>query len=174
MNKRKVLNVAVALIASCPGLAIAATAVSTSCSTDARAVSTTYYNCVGSTHNGLDITNGSCAEWNLRGMLQGAYYYTYYGSCANTCTDSTCNNLYVVNGANGWDFRQLYVYANANSYSKTCDGCVLGLVGSSHGTPGLTHADNRQYGTRKTAWYSAKVTCGANIMCGSVVGYPTL
>jgi hypothetical protein len=158
----------------------AATAKGPICETSANVNSTTYYNCSGSSHTALDMGNASCGEWNHRGMLSGSFYYKYYGGCAAACYGSDCNggagNYYVVTGANGWDFRQLHIYANVSSGSKTCDGCALGLVGGTGSATGPhVHADNRQYGTRKSAWYTSKgTTCGSSAYCGNVVGYPTL
>lgn len=126
----------------------------------------------------LDISNMTCSEWNHRGMILGSVHYRYTGGCANSCTGGTsCNggagNYYVVTGANGWDFRQLFINASASSYSKTCDRCVLGLVGASGGaTRSLARSDNRQYGTRKSAWMSPSLACGQT--APTIVGYPTL
>jgi hypothetical protein len=158
----------------------AATANGPICDTAAWVNSTTYYNCSGSSHTALDIGNGTCAEWNHRGMLVGNFAYRYYGGCAGACYGSTCNggagNYYVVTGASGWDFRQLHFYANVSSGTKTCDRCALGLVGGTGSATGPhVHADNRQYGTRKSAWYtSVGTTCGSSGYCNNRVGVPTL
>ena len=169
------------LVAGSAGTVSAATAVGAICDTAARVGSTTYYSCSGSSHNALDMSNGTCSEWNHRGMLQGNYNYRYYGGCANNCVGgTTCNggagNYYVVTGAHGWDFRQLHVNSNVSSGTKTCDRCALGLVGSTGNSTGAhVHADNRQYSTRKTAWYTSKgTTCGTNAYCGNIIGAPTL
>jgi len=180
MNLRKMQCIAAVLAAGVPGLVAAATAMPMSCDSSSKATSTTYYSCTSSAHNALDISSGLyCGEWNLRGMLVGNHAYRFYsGSCANTCTAGTvCNNYVAVVGANGWDFRQLYIYSNANSVSKTCDRCALGLLGAAHGSgpKGSIHAENRQYGTRMTSWYTqAGIICGASVSCGSPVGYPVL
>lgn len=161
--------------------ALSATAVGPICDTAARVGSTTYYSCSGSSHNALDMSNGTCSEWNHRGMINVSRAYTYYGGCANNCSGGTsCNggagNYYVVTGATGWDFRQLHLNSNVSSGSKTCDRCALGLVGSTGNSTGAhVHADNRQYGTRKTAWYtSVGTTCGSSAYCSNRVGTPTL
>ncbi|WP_394843659.1 peptidase M23 [Pendulispora brunnea] len=162
------------------GAVNAETAVGPICDQGARVGSTTYYSCNGASHNALDMSNGTCSEWNHRGMINVSKYYRYYGGCANTCSGSSCNggagNYYVVSGSNGWEFRQLHVNANGSSGSKTCDRCPLGLVGSTGQSTGAhVHADNRQYGTRKTAWYtSVGTTCGSSAYCGNRVGTPTL
>jgi hypothetical protein len=181
MNVKNMMYAAAALVAGFAGVASAATANGAICDTAARVGSTTYYSCSGSSHTALDMSNGTCSEWNHRAMIAGSRYYAYYGGCAANCSGgTTCNggagNYYVVTGASGWDFRQLHLNANASSGSKTCDGCALGLVGSTGNSSGAhVHADNRQYGTRKSAWYTSKgTTCGSSAYCGNVVGYPTL
>jgi len=181
MNVKNMMYAAAALVAGWSGAALAATAVGPICDTAARVGSTTYYSCSGSSHTALDMSNGTCSEWNHRGMLQGDFHFQYYGGCAANCSGgTTCNggagNYYVVTGGSGWDFRQLHLNANQNSFSKTCNGCVLGLVGSTGNSTGAhVHADNRQYQTRKSAWYTSKgTTCGSSAYCGNVVGYPTL
>jgi len=178
MNVKNLVYTAATLLA---GSVSAATAVGPICDTAARVGSTTYYSCSGGTHTALDMSNGTCSVWNHRGMLSGSFYYRYYGGCANNCSGgTTCNggagNYYVVSGSNGWDFRQLHLNSNASSGTKTCDRCALGLVGSTGNSTGAhVHADNRQYATRKSAWYTSKgTTCGSSAYCGNTVGYPTL
>jgi len=165
------------------GMAFNAAAVSAGgpmCTTSARVNSTTYYSCSGSSHTALDMSNGTCGEWNHRAMLNASKYYRYYGGCGYSCYGGGCNggagNYYVVTGSNGWDFRQLHFIANASSGSKTCDGCALGLIGGTGTATGPhSHADNRQYGTRKSGWYtSAGTTCGTSANCTHIVGYPKL
>lgn len=162
----------------------AATANGPICMAGARVGSTTYYSCSGSAHSALDMSNGTCSEWNHRGMLVGSYAYRFYGGCANNCRNpppsTTCNggagNYYVVSGGSGWDFRQLHVNTNGSSRTQTCDRCALGLVGSTGNSYGAhVHADNRQYGTKKTAWYtSVGTTCGSSANCTNRVGVPSL
>jgi hypothetical protein len=178
MNVKNLVYAAATLVA---GSVSAATAVGPICDTAARVGSTTYYSCSGSVHTALDMSNQSCSEWNHRGMLVGNYAYRYYGGCANNCVGGTsCNggagNYYVVSGANGWDFRQLHINSNASSGTKTCDRCALGLVGSTGSSSAAhVHADNRQYGTRKSAWYTSRgTTCGNSAYCGNTLGSPTL
>ncbi len=155
------------------------------CDTAAKVNSTTYYGCGTSSHTALDVANGTCSVWNHRAMLVGSYHYTLYGGCTNSCGACSagagcCNggagNYYVVSGSNGWDFRQLHSNTNADSKTKTCDRCALGLVGSTGNTTGAhSHSDNRQYGTRKSAWYtSVGTTCGSSGNCNNRVGVPTL
>lgn len=154
------------------------------CEDIAKVGSTTYYSCNGSSHTALDVSNQSCSEWNHRGMLVGSVKYTLYGGCANNCANPppnpNCNggagNYYVVAGASGWDFRQLHTNSNASTMTQTCDRCALGLVGSTGQSYGAhSHSDNRQYGTRKSAWYtSVGTTCGSSGYCNNVVGKPTL
>ncbi|HZH16037.1 MAG TPA: peptidase M23 [Archangium sp.] len=182
MNVKRMLSAAVALAAGWSGSAAAITVpvYGPICDTAAKVTSTTYYSCNGSTHTALDIGNATCSEWNYRAMLGGNFNYNYYGGCAASCTGSTCNggagNYYVVTGTNGWDFRQLHFNANASSGTKTCDRCALGLLGATGNATGPhTHADNRQYGTRKTSWYTTTgTTCGTSAYCGNIIGYATL
>ncbi len=153
------------------GSAGAATAYGSICDTNAQIL------CLSTT--GLDIGNGTCGSWNYRAMIGGSRYYSYYGGCAGTCSGgTTCNggagNYYVTTGANGWDFRMLHVFPNASSGSKTCDRCYVGLVGAGSSSTPHTRADNRQYGTRSSAWYGGSASCGASGYCGNIVGYPTL
>lgn len=133
----------------------------------------------GSVAGILEVSNNTCNSWNHRAMLAGSYYYKYYGGCANTCSGNSCNggagNYFVVTGSSGWDFRQLHFSSNSNSYSRTCDRCALGLIGGTGSvTSARSRSDNRQYGTRKTAWYSGSVSCGSGADCNIVVGHPTL
>jgi hypothetical protein len=154
------------------------------CEDIARVGSTTYYSCSGSTHTALDISNQSCSEWNHRGMLVGSVKYSLFSGCANNCANPPpnpgCNggagNYYVVSGANGWDFRQLHFNTNVSSGTQTCDRCALGLVGSTGESYGAhSHSDNRQFGTRKSAWYAGSgATCGSSGYCNNTVGVPTL
>lgn len=157
--------------------AIAATAMGPVCNEAAKVISTTYYSCTGGAHNGVDIGNVPCGE-PLYGPLVGSRRYQSYGGCEDTCAVGTaCNggagNYYVVTGVSGWDFRMLH--ATGTAVTVTCDRCRLGSkVGGSGGVVHV-HLDNRQYGTRKTAWYSgAGTTCGSSGNCTQVIGYPTL
>jgi len=176
---------AAALLAGVASVATAATANGPICLDTARVNSTTYYSCSGSSHTALDISAANtCSNYNHRAMLVGSYHYTLYAGCANSCGscsgDTCCNggagNYYVVSGSNGWDFRQLHFNTNVSSYSQTCDRCPLGLVGSTgHTTGPHSHSDNRQYGTRKSAWYTTVgTTCGSSGYCGNRVGVPSL
>ena len=173
-----------ALAVAVPSPIEAATARGPICENIAQVGSTTYYSCNGSSHTALDISNQSCSEWNNRGMILGTVHYAYYGGCASNCANPppnpNCNggagNYYVVSGANGWDFRQLHTNISSSSGAKTCDRCAMGLVGSTgHSYGAHVHSDNRQYGTRKSAWYtSVGTTCGSSGFCDNVVGQPTL
>ena len=176
---KKITPILIALVAIATS-AYAATARGPICQTSARVGSTTYYSCSGSYHGALDMSNGTCNEWNHRGMILGSRYYRYYGGCGQSCRATSCNggagNYVVVSGGSGWQFRQLHIGANASSGSKTCDRCALGLVSSTGQSYGAhVHADNRRYGTRMTAWYtSVGTTCGRSAYCGNRVGTPTL
>jgi hypothetical protein len=182
MNVKKPLYAIAALLASWAGPAVAVSVPTYGpiCDTAAKVNSTTYYSCSGGTHTALDISNGTCGEWAHRGMLGGSHYYRYTGGCANSCSGTSCSssssNFYVVVGTNGWDFRQLHIWSNANSGTKTCDRCALGLVGGTNSNIGpMVHADNRQYGTRKSSWYTSKgTTCGSSAYCGNIIGSVTL
>ncbi len=161
--------------------ALAATARGPICDTRARVGSTTYYFCRSGLHQALDMSNGTCNVYNHRGMIYGSRRYYWYGGCANTCSvRSSCNggagNMVKVVGSSGWDFRQMHINRSSASYTKTCDRCPVGLVGSTGNSSGAhVHADNRRYGTRKTAWYtSVGTTCGRSAYCGYRVGVPTL
>lgn len=167
-----------------PDAAGAATANGPICDAAARVGSTTYYSCGSSTHQALDMSNGTCSEYNHRGMLVGSYSYKFFGGCASNCKNPppspSCNggagNYYVVSGSSGWEFRQLHINTNVSSKTQTCDRCPLGLVGSTGESYGAhAHADNRKFGTRMTAWYtSVGTTCGSSANCTNRVGVPTL
>ncbi|WP_245678520.1 peptidase M23 [Chondromyces crocatus] len=191
MNRITKLGLKLAAIGALASLAVtmpspieAATARGPICEAKARVGSTTYYSCNGSSHTALDMSNQTCGSWNHRGMLLGTFNYKYSGGCANNCANPppnpNCNggagNYYVVSGGSGWDFRQLHVNSNGSSKTQSCDRCALGLVGSTGQSYGAhVHADNRQYGTRKSAWYtSVSTTCGSSANCENRVGVPTL
>ncbi len=173
MNGRGMLYTAAVLVASWSGSAAAFTVTSPFCVSTAKVTSTTYFSCTGGTHTAVDIGGVACGD-TFRAPFKGNYYYQYYSGCATTCaTDTTCNggagNYYVVTGSSGWDFRILNVNPTTSSRSQTCDSCVLGAAG------GHVHFDNRQYGTRKSAWYtSVGLTCGVSAYCGTVLGNATL
>jgi murein DD-endopeptidase MepM/ murein hydrolase activator NlpD len=158
--------------------ATAVTVMGPVCNTSAQVTTTTYYACSGSAHTALDI-GGACGD-PVRAPLVGSFRYTLYGSCANTCSGNTCNggagNYYLVTGATGWDFRILHLNTDANSATKTCDRCLLGVVGGTgSATSPHVHLDNRQYGTRKSSWYTGSgTTCGSSGYCGNVIGIATL
>ncbi|HYO65170.1 MAG TPA: peptidase M23 [Archangium sp.] len=179
MNMKTMGRAAAVLVVGLAGAATAATANGPVCNTAATVSSTTYYSCSGSSHTALDIGGVACGE-PFYAPLVGSYFYKLYGGCAATCTGDTCNggagNYYVVTGTNGWDFRMLHLITDAYSASKTCNGCRLGQVGGTgSATSAHVHLDNRQYGTRKTSWYTgAGTTCGSSAYCGNVIGYPTL
>lgn len=184
-NKLLFLATAFCALAALPAIVVAATANGPICDPAAKVNSTTYYGCGGSSHTALDIANGTCSVWNHRAMLVGSYRYTFFGGCSSSCGACSagagcCNggagNYYVVSGSNGWDFRQLHSNASANSKTQTCDRCALGLVGSTGNSTGAhSHSDNRQYGTRKSAWYTTVgTTCGSSGYCNNRVGVPTL
>jgi hypothetical protein len=117
-------------------------------------------------------------------MIVGSVRYNLFGGCAANCANPppnpNCNggagNYFQVNGANGWQFRQLHFNPSGNTFTRTCDRCALGLVGSTGQSFGAhSHSDNRQFGTRKTAWYTTVgTTCGSSGYCGNTVGRPTL
>jgi hypothetical protein len=183
MNMKRTLYAVAVLVmgGSGPAAAVTATAKGPLCNTNARVISTTYSTCSGSSHTALDISNVACGE-PLYAPLSGSYAYRFYGGCPTTCYGhSTCSNgqpnYYVVTGSDGWDFRMLHLTSNADTGSKTCDGCRLGLLGGANPSEQgvLVHLDNRQYGTRKSSWYTLKgVTCGSSAYCGNVIGTPTL
>ena len=176
----------VALLAGLSGIAAAVqvNVYGPICDPAARITSTTYYNCAGATHTALDISGvGTCGVSNYHAALGGSYRYGFFGGCANSCSGCAagcCNggagNYYVVTGASGWDFRQLHFNTSAASGTKTCDRCVLGLLGATGASTGVhAHLDNRQYGTRKSAWYTTVgTTCGSNADCGVRIGVVTL
>ncbi|QSQ27058.1 peptidase M23 [Pyxidicoccus parkwayensis] len=181
MNRKSLMFAVVALVAAgWASTVTAATANGPICETSAWVNSTTYYNCNGGSHTALDIGNGTCNEWNHRGMLVGNYYYSYAGGCAAACNGSTCNggagNYYTVTGGSGWNFRQLHFINNVSSGSKTCDRCALGLVGGTGSATGPhSHSDNRNGTTRHSAWYTnVGTTCGSSGYCNNRVGVPTL
>ena len=179
MNVKTMGRATAVLVMALTGAASAATANGPVCNSAAKVLSTTYYTCTGSSHTALDIGGVACGE-PFYAPLEGSYYYRFYGGCAASCTGNTCNggagNYYVVTGANGWDFRMLHLIADAYSGSKTCDGCRLGQVGATgSATEPHVHLDNRQYGTRKSSWYTGSgTTCGSSGYCGNVIGIATL
>ena len=176
--KAKVLCYALALcVVAWAGPAAAVQAVGPICDTNAKVTSTTYYGC--NTNNGyhaaLDIGNGTCNVWNMRGMLVGNHYYTVKASCGNYCYGSSCPNYAIVYGSNTWRFGQFHMNPSAESYSRTCDRCALGLVGGTGQATGPhVHAENVYNGTLQSAWYGGYVTCGSSGYCGNTMGYPRL
>jgi hypothetical protein len=121
----------------------------------------------------LEIGNGTCGVWSMRGMLVGSFYWSVisqYSSCAST--PQTPSNYTYVNGANGFRFYQYHHNHNASSYSRTCDRCALGLVGATGNVyiPHV-HAVHTQNGTKLTSWYTGYVTCGSKAGCSYTLGY---
>lgn len=156
--------------------------------------STTYYFCssASGSHTALDIcvdtsgakaTCGACKATNVRSMLDGSYYYRLQqGNCADDCDSTPTNcgggagNYYEVTGSAGYNFRQLHLIRSADMSSKTAArGAFLGWWGStgSSSAPHV-HADNRQYTTRLTSWYSGYVTCGSAATSSNAIGQVTL
>lgn len=155
--------------------------------------STTYYFCDSSngTHTALDIcvdTSGNksscstCNATNVRAMLDGTYYYDFIGGCESTCsrTNPSCNggagNYAVVNGSNGYQFRELHMNETSDSNDKYASkGTFLGMLGSTgDSTAPHVHVDNRKNGTRLSAWYDGYVTCGDAASSTNVIGHVTL
>jgi hypothetical protein len=152
--------------------------------------STTYYFCSSSSgsHSALDIcvdlnnaktACGACKATNVRAMLNGSYTYRLMeGSCADDCdsTPTSCGggagNYYEVTGSNGYNFRQLHLIRSADMATKTAArGTFLGWWGSTgSSTAPHVHADNRQYSTRLTAWYTGYVTCGSAATSSNAIG----
>jgi hypothetical protein len=132
-------------------------------------------------------------------MLLGLKFYRYNGGaqnppiCANNCegtaggscnqsSDNNCNNgagnYFVVQGTNGWEFRQLHLNHSAvYSYTKYADkGNILGHWGSTgFSTAPHGHADNRLNGVRQPTWYEPYgFFCGLKANWNFVVGRPLL
>jgi hypothetical protein len=142
-----------------------------------RGVHTALDLCIDTT--GLNATCGACKATHVRAMLDGSYLYTLeYDRCEDDCdeTPTKCGggagNYYAVEGANGYNFRQLHLIRSADLFSKTAArGAFLGLWGSTgSSTAPHVHADNRQYKTRLSAWYTGYVTCGSPATSSNVVG----
>jgi hypothetical protein len=137
---------------------------------------TTYYYCNGDYHGALDISNGTCSVWSMRGMLVGTYYWnvvTGYSNCVNS--PQTAANYTYVAGSSGYIFYQYHHNHNANSYSRSCDRCALGLVGATGNAYGAhVHGQSNQNSTKLTAWYSGYATCGTKSNGNTVMGYPRL
>lgn len=154
-------------------------------------------------HEALDICNGSGSScgycgcdgnqsaWH-RAMTINLKLYQYNlgfsTPCANNCegTSGKCNkssdnnchggagNYFVVQGTNGWDFRQLHLnHSEVYSYTKyAVTGNRIGHLGSTgHSTAPHVHADNRRNGVRMTDWYAGVVTCGFPATSDDLVGY---
>jgi hypothetical protein len=149
--------------------------------------STTYYFCNGSSHSALDMCVGNpcgaCNQYAVKTMIEENRYYNVYTGCAADCdsTTTSCNggagNYITTVGNNGYDFRQLHMNTNGNSYSRWANvGEPFGLLGSTgSSTAPHVHADNRKSGTRLTAWYADHgITCGSPASSANIVGYPRL
>ena len=177
MKSKTMYSMLALCVVAWAGTASAAQAVGPICDTNAVVRSTTYYFCdpARGEHKALDILNNTCGSWNERAMLVGSYYWNVKSSCASACNGSSCGNWSIVVGSNGWNFGQHHMIANANSYSKTCDRCSMGLVGGTGAaTAAHTHAENHQNGTLHTGWYTGYVNCGSSGYCGNTMGYPRL
>jgi hypothetical protein len=177
--KAKLLIPAVALVVGWAGAAAAVEARGPIWDDlNARVTHTTYYSCnsANAFHGSLDIGNGTCSTWNMRGMLVGSFYWNVvsaYSNCVNS--PQTPANYTYVNGASGYRFFQYHHNHNVSSASKTCDRCALGLVGATGQAYGAhVHAQNNQNSTILTAWYSGYVTCGSKSSGNHIMGYPRL
>jgi hypothetical protein len=145
---------------------------------NAKVTHTTYYSCnsANAFHGSLDIGNGTCSVWSMRGMLVGSYYWNVVSGQSN-CQPYpvTAANYAYVNGASGYRFFQYHHNHNANSYSRTCDRCPLGLVGATGQAYGAhVHAQHNQNSTILTGWYSGYVTCGSKSSGNHVMGRPAM
>ena len=137
---------------------------------------TTYYSCSGDYHAALDISNGTCSVWSMRAMLVGSFYWNVISGQTN-CQNYpvTAANYTYVAGSNGYIFYQYHHNHNANSYSRSCDRCALGLVGATGQAYGAhVHAQSNQNSTKLTAWYSGYATCGTKSNGNTIMGYPRL
>jgi hypothetical protein len=124
---------------------------------------TTYYGCNANNayHGALDIGNGTCSVWNLRAMLVGTLYWNVHGNYTNCVNSPQVPQNYVeAVGYNLYTFGQYHHNNGASSSSKSCDRCVLGLVGATGQAYGAhVHAQNSYNRTAVTAWYNGYVTC---------------
>jgi hypothetical protein len=130
----------------------------------------------GSLSGFLDISNGTCGVWNMHGMLVGSFFWNVSSACGSNCASTqTCANYVWANGSNGYRFYQYHHNHSAHSYSRTCDRCALGLVGSTGFSYGAhVHVQHNQYSTKLTGWYSGYVTCGSKAGCSYTIGYPRM
>jgi hypothetical protein len=142
--------------------------------------------------------DGNQSAWH-RAQTLTLQYHTYNAGyldiCPKNCdgspasctatTDENCHNGYgnyfTVFGSNGYSFNQLHMNHSATySYTKYAkSGDILGHWGSTgFSTAAHGHADNRQYGTLRTEWYTAyinnSITCGSRANVSDLVGYPQL
>lgn len=177
--KAKSLYLALAIAtAGWASAASAVQAVGPICDENAKVGHTTYYYCNSASgyHGSLDISNGTCSVWNMRGMLVGSYYWrvvSSYANCVNT-PQTPANYAYVI-GSNGYVFYQYHHNHNVSSYTRTCDRCALGLVGATGNAYGAhVHGQHNYNGTIHTAWYSGYVTCGSKGGCNYTMGYPRM
>ena len=122
----------------------------------------------------LAISNNTCGVWHMHGMLVGSHYWRVSGANSNcVSTPQVPQNYVYVTGSNGYAFSQYHHNHSANSYSRTCDRCSLGLVGSTGNSyGGHVCAQNTLNGSTVTAWYSGYVTCGSKSNANTVMGYP--
>jgi hypothetical protein len=153
--------------------------------------STTYYFCstASGSHTALDIcvdtsgnraSCGACNATYVRSMLNGTYAYRLMiSSCPSDCDSATttcgggAGNYYQVTGSNGYDFRQLHLNPDATTMKTqtVARGAYLGWWGSTGGsTAPHVHADNRQNGTRLSAWYASYVSCGSPATSSNAIG----
>jgi hypothetical protein len=132
--------------------------------------------CTDDTHGALDIGNVPCGTTEMRGMLVGSFYWNVVSGQTN-CQNYpvTAANYVFAKGSNGYIFYQYHHNHSVNSYSRTCDRCILGQVGATGQVYGAhVHAQYNQNSTRLTGWYSGYVTCGSRASCYDIMGYVTM
>jgi hypothetical protein len=127
---------------------------------------TTYYSS-GAFHGAVDISNGPCGTSPVTTGVVGSLSWTVtirttgiYCSTASNTQNEAAHTF-----ADGYTFRLWHFNKTANSYSRTCDRCIIGQDGADY-----IHLQRDRSGTLSTSWYSGYTTVGEYLSLGETVG----
>ncbi|HEX8825853.1 MAG TPA: hypothetical protein VF794_38435 [Archangium sp.] len=124
-------------------------------------VTATTYTSSGAFHGAVDISNCYASLYSgVVGSLSWTVTIRSVGTGCNLPTNNEAKHLF----ADGWSFRITNFVKTADSYSRTCDNCMLGQAGIH------THLQKDKVGTNDTSWYSGYTTQGESVDRTETIG----